>query len=120
MIRFVVARIKRRITKKIVELAAEELIEAEDIFIKDVQTNVFSEEIKQITKGTKTPNSRLNQLRLFLEERGIIRCEGRIENSEVLPDAKKLILLPAKHHVTDLIIQEKIMTQKIIRILRGH
>ena len=36
----------------------------------------------------------------------MIRCEGRIEHSSVSSEAKKPVLLPAKHHVTDLIIKE--------------
>ena len=36
----------------------------------------------------------------------MIRCEGRIEHSSVSSEAKKPIPLPAKHHVTHLIIQE--------------
>ena len=48
---------------------------------------------------------RLNQLCLFLDDKGIVRCEGRIEHSVVSSQAKTPILLPAKHHVTGLIIE---------------
>ncbi|CAB4012078.1 Hypothetical predicted protein [Paramuricea clavata] len=67
---------------------------------------MFPEEVKQLVNRTKTSSSRLDQLRLFLDEKGMIRCEGRIEHSSVSSEAKKPVLLPAKHHVTDLIIQE--------------
>ncbi|CAB3997786.1 Hypothetical predicted protein [Paramuricea clavata] len=67
---------------------------------------MFSEEVKQLINRTKTSSSRLDQLRLFLDDKGMIRCEGRIEHSSVSSEAKKPVLLPAKHHVTDLIIQE--------------
>jgi hypothetical protein len=60
------------------ELSAHELNEAEDLWIKDVQNNVFPEEIKQLINGTKSSGSRVNQLRLFLDDKKIIHCEGRI------------------------------------------
>ena len=67
---------------------------------------MFPEEVKQLINRTKTSSSRLDQLRLFLDDKGMIRCEGRIEHSSVSSESKKPVLLPAKHHVTDLIIQE--------------
>jgi hypothetical protein len=75
------------------------------MWIKDIQTNMFPEEVKQLINRTKTSISRLDQLR-FLDDKGMIRCEGRIEHSSVSSEARKPVLLPAKHHVTYLIIQE--------------
>ena len=43
----------------------------------------------QLINGTKSSGSRVNQLRLFLDDKKIIRCEGRIENSSAAIDAKK-------------------------------
>ena len=72
----------------------------------DVQSNEFPAEVQQLTNGTKASSSRLNQLHLFLDDKRIVCCEGRIEHSVVSSEAKRPILLPAKHHVTDLIIEE--------------
>jgi hypothetical protein len=101
-----VGRIKGQTVDKTLELSADELIEAEQMWIKDIQNNMFPEEVKQLINRTKTFSSRLDQLRLFLDDKGMIRCEGRIEHSSVSSEAKKPVLIPAKHHVTDLIIQE--------------
>ena len=92
-----IARIKKRTANDMSELSAAELFEAEEMWIKDVQ---------QLTNSTKASSSRLNQLRLFFDDKGIVRCEGRIEHSVVSSEAKRPILLPAKHHVADLIIKE--------------
>jgi hypothetical protein len=100
---YVIRFIKKQ--KGFAELSADELNEAEDLWIKDVQNNAFPEEIKQLIIGTKSSSSRVNQLRLFLDDKKIICCEGRIENSSAAIDAKKPILLPAKHHFTDMTIR---------------
>jgi hypothetical protein len=57
---------------------------------------MFPEEVKQLINRTKTSSSRLDQLRLFLDDKGMIRCEGRIEHSSVSSEAKKPVLLPRK------------------------
>jgi hypothetical protein len=75
-----VRRIKGQTVDKTLELSADELIEAEQMWIKDVQNNMFPEEVKQLINRTKTSSSRLDQLRLFLDDKGMIRCEGRIEH----------------------------------------
>jgi hypothetical protein len=105
-----VGRIKGQTVDKTLELSADELIEAEQMWIKDIQNNMFPEEVKQLINRTKTSSSRLDQLRLFLDDKGMIRCEGRIEHSSVSSELsfllKNPVLLPAMHHATDLIIQE--------------
>ena len=117
-----VLRFIRKIKKTVVistpEITAQELIEAEEIWIKDIQNDAFPEELKQLTvaKGSKSTSSRLNQLHLFLDNKGIVRCEGRIENAAISSESKKPILLPPKHHFTDLIIQENHNTANHIGI----
>ena len=48
----------------------------------------------------------VKQLRLFLDSDGCIRCGGRIHNAPVAELAKFPYLLPGKHHLTRLIIQD--------------
>ena len=48
----------------------------------------------------------ITQLRLFLDQDNIIRCEGRIAISRVPDSAKDPILLPTQHYFTKLIIRE--------------
>ena len=107
VLRFI-RRVKKLAIKSTRELSAEEILEAEEIWIRDIQTNAFSDELKLLTSphGPKSSKSRLNQLHLFLDDKGIIRCEGRIENAAVTPEYKKPILLPTRHQFTDMVIKE--------------
>ena len=77
---------------KTFELLAEQLIEAEKMWIRCIQA-----EIRQLPIGGT--NSMVQQLRLFIDADNIVRCEGRISQS-TLPES-------AKHPFTELIIREK-------------
>ena len=48
--------------------------------------------------------SKLRQFALFLEEKQILRCRGRINNSNIPPTNKNPILLPLRHPFVDLLI----------------
>ena len=74
-------------TKRLGKLEARELNEAEIELIKSVQDELVSE------LGVK-------------EQREILRCVGRLVNSDLDFDARRLITLPKKHHLTKLIIQD--------------
>ena len=102
-----VPRVIKKIRKEpfaTLEINANEIIEAEKLWIRNIQSTAFAEEIACLRTGR--PNSRVNQLRLYFDDNSIIRCEGRIHHSTVPADAKQPILLPPKHHYTKLIIQE--------------
>ena len=45
------------------------------------------------------------QLGVFKDENDVMRCKGRLGNSPLQPSAKYPIWLPAKHHITRLIIR---------------
>ena len=49
----------------------------------------------------------MKQLNLFQDEKGIIRCQGRINNAVVADCCKQPILLPPHHRFTELFIHEK-------------
>ena len=86
------------------EINANDVMEAEKLWIRNIQSASFAEEIECFRTGK--PNSRVKQLRLFIDDDSIIRCEGRIHHSTVPADAKQPILLPPKHHYTKLIIRD--------------
>ena len=48
----------------------------------------------------------VRQFGIFVDDRGIIRCRGRIQNCVLNQECKTPILLPSKHHVVDLIVRE--------------
>ena len=53
----------------------------------------------------KKYNNLIGQLGLYIDNSGLIRCQGRLENAEICEGARYPILLPRCHRYTDLIIQ---------------
>ena len=73
-------------------LSTNEIQEAEILWIKEMQGHLQVDELEK-------------QLRLFKDEKGIIRCRGRLGNSQASYDTKFAALLSRNHHVTSLIIR---------------
>ena len=86
-------------------ITVHELKMAENIWIKQIQTDVYSNEMMEIEKKCKKQNSLVTQLKLFKDDAGVIRCKGRLENAELRYDAKYPILLPRQHYFTELIVK---------------
>ena len=87
---------KERITGP---LSTNEIQEAEILWIKEMQGHLQVDELEK-------------QLGLFKDEKGIIRCRGRLGNSQASYDTKFPALLSQNQHVTSLIIRychERIM-----------
>lgn len=89
-------------------LNKEELIASEQHLIKRAQEQVFSAEIKALKAGQKiSGSSKLLPLNPFVDEDGILRCNGRLCYAEYLPwETRFPTILPKGHHVTKLIIKE--------------
>ena len=89
------------------ELNAQELNEAELLWIKTVQKASFAKEIEflQSKKGTFPPVY-VTQFGLFLDDQHIIRCKGRVGNAPLSQESKNPILLPSKPRLTNLIVQD--------------
>ena len=56
-------------------------------------------------KKSKIP-AHMKKLHPFLDEKGILRVGGRLENALIKFEAKHPIVLPYRHHVTNLIISQ--------------
>ena len=89
------------------ELNAQELNQAETLWIKTVQTMSFAKELEflQIKRGTFPPLY-VTQFNLFRDEKQIIRCKGRVGKAPLSEKSKNPIFLPSKHRLTNLIIQD--------------
>ena len=75
--------------------------------VRRVQQELFSMEIKALNNGKPLPSSSsIASLTPYLDEQQILRVGGRLEKSELSKSAKHPIILPAKHHLSKLIIQE--------------
>ena len=91
-----------------VEVNASNINDAEVLWIKSIQANSFGNEIRYLKRKTTeciTEPKYVKQFGLYLDERGIIRCRGRIGNSTLSPNCKYPILLPSKHHFVTLLIE---------------
>ena len=55
-------------------------------------------------KGKEKFKMRSHQLGLFEDDKGVIRCQGRLGNCELTDSAKYPILLDASHHLTTLVV----------------
>ena len=104
VLRFI-TNIKRTLPKLSGHLTPTELSYAQVLWIKSVQQHSFCNEIANLQfKASRLPLIR--QLRLHLNNEGIICCGGRIHNTPVSQQVKFPYLLPQKHWLTELIIQD--------------
>lgn len=102
-----VLRFVRRSTERSLELNAEEIRSAEELWIKSIQNQSFSEKVCHLMSTRKSPVPVfVRQFDLYLDDKGIVRCKGRIQNSSLNQEVKTPMLLPSKHHIVDLIIRK--------------
>ena len=89
------------------DLKALDLNEAEELWIKALQASSFAEEIKFLlnSKIKVTPPNYVSQFGLYLDN-GIIKCKGRLNNSNLPSNSRNPILLPAKHQFVRLVIKD--------------
>ncbi|XP_072388594.1 uncharacterized protein [Diabrotica undecimpunctata] len=90
-------------------LTVEELQNAHDFIIKQVQSYSFSNEIKLLQEGKSISIPKLLPLNIFLDENSILRVGGRLEHTELSFSQKFPILLPENDHVVDLLINREHM-----------
>ncbi|XP_036340426.1 uncharacterized protein LOC118749754 [Rhagoletis pomonella] len=88
-------------------LTAAEIDQAERIVSKQVQQECFASEIAQLSSSRKLPRqSVVYSLTPYLDEDGLLRLNGRIDEATCLPfDVRRPILLPSNHVVAALIVQ---------------
>uniref|UniRef100_A0A1B0DAL3 DUF5641 domain-containing protein n=1 Tax=Phlebotomus papatasi TaxID=29031 RepID=A0A1B0DAL3_PHLPP len=88
-------------------LKSNEIFDATRQILHLVQAEVFPLETRLLKAGKSLPHSsNLLSLNVFYDEGGLIRVGGRLDHSNLPSEAKHQILLPSKHHVTNLIIDE--------------
>lgn len=86
-------------------LTSQELIQSERTILKMTQNTHFADEIKRLKAGQPIANSSaLISLNPFLDKDGLLRVGGRLMNAKISYNYKHPIILPAKHHVTKLIL----------------
>ncbi|GFW92566.1 integrase catalytic domain-containing protein [Trichonephila clavipes] len=81
---------------------------AEETIIRWVQGFYFQEEIRSIKKQISLPpKSPLRSLHPFIDEHGLVRVGGRLQNSQLRVNSKHPIILPSQHSISELLIKEQ-------------
>ncbi|GFY64945.1 integrase catalytic domain-containing protein [Trichonephila inaurata madagascariensis] len=81
---------------------------AEETIIRWVQGIHFQEEIQSIKKQISLPpKSPLRSLHPFIDEHGLVRVGGRLQNSQLRFNSKHPIILPSQHTISELLIKEQ-------------
>lgn len=100
-------RMKRTNTNKGF-ITNKEIAYESNTIIKLVQQQTFTIEISRLTKGLSLPNkSKLLCLQPFLDNNGILRVGGRLQNSNLIYNHRHPILLPENHRITKLLIERE-------------
>ncbi|XP_063435728.1 uncharacterized protein LOC134716648 [Mytilus trossulus] len=87
-------------------ITCEELQAATEKWIISAQRISFDKEIRTLKSQSNTPNTLIRQLRLYIDEKEIIRCRGRIHNAPISENSRFPCLLPNNYHFTELLISE--------------
>ena len=112
------SKVKSSVNRRV--LSVDEMKEAEKEIIKHTQRISFPEVIQALQRIGSLQHSRqatselknlkmaghIRKLHPLLDEMGILRVGGRLENALIDYDAKHPIILPYRDHVTDLIISQ--------------
>lgn len=89
-------------------LTVEELQYAELVISRMIQEESFSAELCALKRDNQvSKNSLAAALNPFIDSKGIIKVEDRLQHSELSDCQKYPILLPARHHVTEIILRQK-------------
>ena len=75
-------------------------------WISSSQTSSYPAELNYLRKKQSSCPNLVRKLRLYLVGKQLLRCSGRIHNALVSDATKFPVLLPSKHRLTDLIIED--------------
>ena len=93
-------------------LSASEMTQAETIWIRLIQHLSFDHEYYYALKPSGSRPLLYDQFGLFVDEERVLRCRGRIGNSQVTLSAKQPALLPSNHHFVKLLVRKAHETMK--------
>lgn len=87
------------------ELQTQEITEATQIIMMLVQRETFYDLLHALKEGKKTLKQ-YRGLAPFIDKDGLIRVGGRLKYSSIPYDGKHQIMLPEKHHVTQILVRQ--------------
>lgn len=88
-------------------LSADDLQLADKVWTRSIQRSSFDDEYQALINQKTRESHRYNQLNLLMDDEGLIRCQGRIEQSTVTQETKHPILMPSRHPYTVFLIKER-------------
>lgn len=89
------------------ELTVEEETHAEQVICREIQKKFFNEEYSSLKEGKLIPKSSdLLTLSPYIDDMGVLRVNGRLENATFLPEyTRRPIILPSSHRYSSMLIQ---------------
>lgn len=88
-------------------LKHDEMERVEEECIKYYQNLIYGKEVEELTKnGRVKKRSSLITLSPFLDEKGLIRVGGRLQNASLTNNTKHPIIIPKNQHITKLLVSE--------------
>ncbi|XP_076176654.1 uncharacterized protein LOC143151439 [Ptiloglossa arizonensis] len=87
-------------------LNVDEVRVARQRILRFVQSSEFAKDISLLSKECSY-NGKLRTLNPFIDDDGILRVGGRITHANTAHDKRHPVILPAKHHLTTLIIRQE-------------
>lgn len=95
-------------TKKSGPLTPDDLQHAETNILKMVQREAFPHELQIFEKGhLLQENNKLAPLSPFLDKTGVTKVGGRLFRADISETQKHPTILPAKHHITTLLMKKE-------------
>ena len=94
----------RQKDKQTGQITCNEMENSKKILVRNIQQEIFNEEIQALTNKSHIRNSGLKELTPFIDDENILRVGGRLRRFNASREAKYNMILPKDHKVTDLII----------------
>ena len=91
---------------KVYHITTKQMLEARTLLLKATQQTTYRQEISYLKNKDKFKEPVIiQQLNLYLDNGGLIRCRGRLEYTDLPHDTKFPILIPKDNYLTTLIVQ---------------
>ena len=96
----------------LVDITADDILEAEELWIRDIQIDLTSSTKFKTWEG---------EFGVLSDPSGILRCGGRLGNADLSESQQHPALLDANHNVNSLIVRAcNIMKESTIMVLKRH
>lgn len=86
-------------------LTSAELREAETVLIRKAQSESYTKELRALQSNGQLPSKhKLSNVGPFVDDRGLMRVGGRLNNAKISYDQKHPLILRRDHRLTELIV----------------